>query len=189
MTSPQELLLVDLLYQDILPVRASHLNVLSGGAEAVGTLSLSELAQQWRPVIPSHVSCPLWLCPQLHHSFLVLSTSIWNEKLVAALWAISCFLMKSIGLLGGKKTSIQPTLNEVICFHGVTGALYFLSSLKKLTTFGYIQRSRDEIYLVWVNCFQWKNIFLSLVTHFHAFLCHLHSISFLELFVWLHLHW
>lgn len=64
--------------------------------------------------------------------------------------------MKSIGLLGGKKTLTQPTLNEVICFHGVTGALYFPSSLKKLTTFRYIQRSRDEIYLVRVNQFQWK---------------------------------
>lgn len=39
---------------------------------------------------------------------------------------------------GGKKTLTQPTLNEVICFHGVTGALYSPSSLKKLTTFGCI---------------------------------------------------
>lgn len=129
-----------------------------GWAPSVGTLSWSELTQLWQPVIfsPSHVLGSSWLCPQLHHSFLVLSTSTWNEKLVAALWAISCFLMKSIGLLEGKKTLTHPTLNEVICFHGVTGALYFPSSLKKLTTFRYIQRSRDEIYLVRTNPFQWK---------------------------------
>lgn len=129
-----------------------------GWAPSVGTSSWSELTQLWQPAIfsPSHVLGSSWLCPQLHHSFLVLSTSTWNEKLVAALWAISCFLMKSIGLLEGKKTLTQPTLNEVICFHGVTGALYFPSSLKKLTTFRYIQRSRDEIYLVRTNPFQWK---------------------------------
>lgn len=149
---------MDLLYQDIPPVRAAHFHNLNGEPEAVGTLSLSEFSQLWQTVIlsPSPVLWYPWLWPQLHHSFLVLFTSTWNEKLIAALWAISCFLMKSIGLLGGKKTLTQPTLNEVICFHGVTGALYFPSSLKKLTTFRYIQRSRDEIYLVRVNQFQWK---------------------------------
>lgn len=139
-------------------VSTVHFHNLNGELQAVGTLSLCELSQLWQPVILSlsHVLGSSWLCLQVHHSFLVLSTSTWDEKLVAALWAISCFLMKSIGLLGGKKTLTQPTLNEVICFHGVTGALYFPSSLKKLTTFRYIQRSRDEIYLVRVNQFQRK---------------------------------
>lgn len=139
-------------------VRAAHCHNLNGEPEAVGTLSLSELSQMWQPVILSlsHVLWSSWLCPQLHHSLLALSTSTWNEQPIATLWAISCFLMKSIGLLGGKKTLTRPTLNEVICFHGVTGALYFPSSLKKLTSFRYIQRSRDEIYLVRVNKFQWK---------------------------------
>lgn len=41
----QELLLADLLYQDVPPVRAAHLNDLNGEAEAVGTLPLSELGQ------------------------------------------------------------------------------------------------------------------------------------------------
>lgn len=36
---------MDLLYQDIPPVRAAHLNDLNGGAEATGTLPLSELGQ------------------------------------------------------------------------------------------------------------------------------------------------
>lgn len=171
-------------------VRTAHFHNLNGEPEAVGTLS--ELSQLWQPVVlsPSHVLWSWWLCPQVHHSFLVLSTSTWDEKLVAALWAISCFLMKSIGLLGGKKTLTRPTLNEVICFHGVTGALYFPSSLKKLTTVRYIQRSRDEIYLVRVNQLQWKkNTCLSLVTHIYIFPDYLHFIPCFERFSWVHRHW